>query len=74
MAAHSSIFAWRIAWTEEPGGLWSMGCKEWDMTERGTLFKLETSTPLYQKQTDTVGGKSIRTELNWTDHQSIGSN
>ena len=25
MAAHSSIFAWRIPWTEEPGGLQSMG-------------------------------------------------
>ena len=25
MAAHSSIFAWRIPWTEEPGGLRSMG-------------------------------------------------
>ena len=25
MAAHSSILAWRITWTEEPGGLWSMG-------------------------------------------------
>ena len=22
---HSSILAWRIAWTEEPGGLQSMG-------------------------------------------------
>ena len=22
---HSSILSWRIAWTEEPGGLWSMG-------------------------------------------------
>ena len=22
---HSSILAWRIPWTEEPGGLWSMG-------------------------------------------------
>ena len=21
---HSSIFAWRIPWTEEPGGLWSI--------------------------------------------------
>ena len=21
MAAHSSILAWRVAWTEEPGGL-----------------------------------------------------
>ena len=25
MASHSSIFAWRIPWTEEPGGLQSMG-------------------------------------------------
>ena len=25
MATHSSILAWRIPWTEEPGGLWSMG-------------------------------------------------
>ena len=25
MAAHSSILAWEIAWTEEPGGLQSMG-------------------------------------------------
>jgi len=22
---HSSILAWRIPWTEEPGGLWSLG-------------------------------------------------
>ena len=25
MAAHSSILAWRIPWTEEPGGLLSVG-------------------------------------------------
>ena len=25
MATHSSILAWEIPWTEEPGGLWSMG-------------------------------------------------
>ena len=25
MATHSSIFAWRIAWTEEPGGLQLIG-------------------------------------------------
>ena len=25
MATHSSIFAWRTPWTEEPGGLQSMG-------------------------------------------------
>ena len=34
MAIHSSFLAWRIPWTEEPGGLQSMGSEEWDMTER----------------------------------------
>ena len=30
MATHSSILAWRISWTEEPGGLQSMGSqKNW---------------------------------------------
>ena len=27
MAPHSSILAWRIPWTEEPGGLQSTGLK-----------------------------------------------
>ena len=25
MATHSSILAWKVPWTEEPGGLQSMG-------------------------------------------------
>ena len=33
MATHSSVLAWRIPWTEEPGGLQSMGSKELDMSE-----------------------------------------
>ena len=33
MATHSSILAWRIPWTEEPGGLQSRRVtKEQDMT------------------------------------------
>ena len=28
IATHSSIFAWEIAWTEEPGGLQSMGLQK----------------------------------------------
>ena len=36
MAPHSSILAWKIPWTEEPGGLQSMGSQESDMTERLT--------------------------------------
>ena len=34
MATHSSILAWRIPRTEEPGRLQSMGSIESDMTER----------------------------------------
>ena len=32
-APHPRILAWRIPWTEEPGGLQSRGRKEWDATE-----------------------------------------
>ena len=34
MAPHSCTFAWKIPWTEEPGGLQSMGLLESDTTER----------------------------------------
>ena len=33
IVAHSSILAWEIPWTEEPGGLQSMGRQESDPTE-----------------------------------------
>ena len=33
MATHSSILAWRIPWTEEPGGLQSVGSGELDRPE-----------------------------------------
>ena len=32
MATHSCIVAWKIPWTEEPGGLQSMGSQESDTT------------------------------------------
>ena len=32
MATHSSILAWEITWTEELGGLQSMGSQESDTT------------------------------------------
>ena len=42
MATQSSILAWRIPWIEEPSGLQSMGCKEWDKTVQPT-FTFKTS-------------------------------
>ena len=32
MVTHSSILAWDIPWTEEPGDLQSRGHNEWDTT------------------------------------------
>ena len=34
LAFYSSMLAWEISWTEEPGGLQSMESQELDMTER----------------------------------------
>ena len=36
MATHSSILAWRIPWTEEAGGLQSMGSQSQTRLKRGT--------------------------------------
>ena len=38
MEAHSSILAWRIPWTEEPGGPW--GCKESDIRHEWVTNRL----------------------------------
>ena len=34
MATHSSVLAWKIPWTEEPGKLQSIGSQELDMTQQ----------------------------------------
>ena len=39
MATHSSLLAWRIPWTEEPGGLQSM-----EVTKSRTLLSARTHT------------------------------
>ena len=43
MAAHSRALAWRIPWTEEPGGYSPWGHRESDTTEatwRARMFNL----------------------------------
>ena len=47
MATHSSILAWRIPWTEEPGSPWC--CRQSDTTEQWTLLLVENSKELPQK-------------------------
>ena len=39
MANHCIILAWKIPWTEEPGGLQFMDCKESGTTEQLILLK-----------------------------------
>ena len=53
MATHSSILAWRIPWTEEHGGLQSMGSRELDMTEQltqGRIYPTECRVPENSKE------------------------
>ena len=38
MATHSSILAWEIPWTEEPGQLQSMGSQRADVTEHARML------------------------------------
>ena len=52
MATHSSILAWRIPWTEEPGGLQSIGSQrlrhDW-VTSTTYRVNLRLSSHLFQK-------------------------
>ena len=41
IATHSSILAWRIPWTEEPGRLQPMVSQESGMTERLSTYRTQ---------------------------------
>ena len=43
MATHSSILAWGVSGTEDPGRLQSMGCKESDTTDPRAHLESSTS-------------------------------
>ena len=59
MATHSSILAWRIPWTEEPGGLQTMGSQESDMTEWLTLSLPHRLPPTEGRDREHYSGKSM---------------
>ena len=60
MATHSNILAWEIPWTEEPGGLQSIGLqKSW------TSSRLKTTTDKTRESAlgfdrDTKPGRGVR--------------
>ena len=43
MVTHSSILAWKIPWTEDPGMPQSMGSQESDTTEHTPIYQLQHS-------------------------------
>ena len=47
MAKHSSIHAWRISWTEEPGGYSPWGHKKSDTTEQLTQTHTSINSLIY---------------------------
>ena len=58
MATYSSILAWRIPWTEEPGGLQSMGL------QRVRPYRSDLAMPSYvqtvsTKQSDSPSGSFL---------------
>ena len=56
MATHSSVLAGRPPWTEEPGGLRSMGSQEWGVTDRlSTKLASRNTLPMYLSICNTVG-------------------
>ena len=56
MATHSSILAWRIPWTEEPGRLWHLDCKEIQSI-------LKEISPEYSLE-----GLMLQLKLQYSDH------
>ena len=59
MATHCSILAWRIPWTEEPGGLQSMGHKESDtagrlLTHRTEVYSLDATAVIKTQYASTI--------------------
>ena len=64
MAIHSSILAWKIPWTEDPGGLQSMGSQRVDTTR---LFESENESHL-------VVSSSLRPCGLYSKQSSLGQN
>ena len=60
MASHSSILGWEIPWTEEPGGLQSMGL------QRVVLGHILSNLPLDcpHLEVEVLLGKALEAEVN----------
>ena len=59
MATHSCILAWRIPWTEEPGGLQSMGLHRFRQDSMTNTVFSTTMRGMAETNTFQVRNKSI---------------
>ena len=62
MATHSSILAWRIPWTDEPGGLWCMGLQR--VGHNWAIFTFTTNQKRCQRQQWNSGAHLVWELLN----------
>ena len=64
MATHSSILAWEIPWTEEPGGLQSMGLQRvkhnWVRAHTHTHTRIHTELPVKWTKSTNLEKTSVR--------------
>ena len=64
MATCSSVLAWKIPWTEEPGRLPSMGHKESDTTEHACTQSKNVFIPLMSLPLAKIARESEVLDLN----------
>ena len=64
MATHSSILAWRILWTEEPGGLQSTGDSIMSSANRGSFTSFPVWIPFISFSSLIAVARTSRTILN----------
>ena len=70
MANHSSILAWEIPWTEEPGGLQSMGSQR---VEYKLVTKQQQIQSVIEEVFPFIPTKSIMAKVNWLSFTEVWS-
>ena len=68
MATHSSILAWRIPWTEEPGGLQPMGSQR-----VGHDLASKPPVPLTHRSLHVLGSSHSELWLGWAELTGLSS-
>ena len=70
MATYSSILAWENLWTEEPGGLQSMGSQR---VEYKLVTKQQQIQSVIEEVFPFIPTKSIMAKVNWLSFTEVWS-